>query len=72
MKITTYLILTGFYFYKDAIEFWLKEKKVDGLRIDALGFLFEDKNFEDEPVKIKGPNTEVIFFIFIGFLISFR
>lgn len=32
------------------MRFWLEDKNVDGFRIDALRHLFEDKNFDNEPV----------------------
>ncbi len=31
---------------------------MDGLRVDALGFLFENQNFLDEPIK-QGTNLSV-------------
>ncbi|RNA24821.1 maltase 1-like, partial [Brachionus plicatilis] len=38
---------------ENTMRFWLQEKKVDGFRIDALGFLFEEENFRDEPLITK-------------------
>jgi alpha-glucosidase len=35
---------------RKVIRFWLEEKKVDGLRIDAVKHLFEDTDFKDEPL----------------------
>lgn len=32
------------------MRFWLEDKNVDGFRIDALRHLFEDKNFDNEPL----------------------
>ena len=43
---------------QEVIKFWLEEKDVDGLRVDALGFLFENQNFLDEPIK-QGTNLLV-------------
>ncbi len=34
---------------KTIIKFWLEEKKVNGLRIDALKHLFKDPKFPNEP-----------------------
>lgn len=34
---------------KNILRFWL-DKGVDGFRIDAVNWLFEDSNFQDEPV----------------------
>ncbi|CAF0993142.1 unnamed protein product [Brachionus calyciflorus] len=36
---------------EETIRFWLKTKKVDGLRVDALANLFEKESFENEPLK---------------------
>ena len=33
------------------IKFWLKEKQVDGLRVDSLKYLYEDAHLQDEPIK---------------------
>ncbi|CAF0980695.1 unnamed protein product [Brachionus calyciflorus] len=35
---------------ENAMKFWLNEKNVDGFRVDAFRHLFEDRNFEDEPL----------------------
>jgi len=34
--------------FQDVIRFWMK-RNVDGFRIDAVPFLFEDAKFTDEP-----------------------
>jgi len=44
---------------KNVLSFWLKEKQVDGLRIDALANLYENKFFENEPL-IPGVDAKVI------------
>lgn len=36
---------------KEVIRFWMK-KGVDGFRMDALPFLFEDPDFRDEPIAL--------------------
>jgi glycosidase len=42
---------------KKIIRFWLEEKKVNGLRIDAFKHLFKDPSFPDElPNKLSTKN----------------
>jgi glycosidase len=36
---------------QNVIKFWLIEKNVDGIRVDALANLVEDQEFRDEPIK---------------------
>ena len=50
------LILTENYFpvlngslFQDVIRFWISAQGVDGFRMDAVPFLFEDPEFRDEP-----------------------
>jgi glycosidase len=45
---------------KDAIKFWLETKQVDGLRIDAVKFVFERQDLQDEPLILENLNKTVI------------
>jgi 1,4-alpha-glucan branching enzyme len=40
------------------IKYWLEEKSLDGLRIDAFANLYEDEGNIDEPVK-NGPSVDL-------------
>jgi glycosidase len=44
---------------KSAIKFWLEIKQVDGLRIDAVKFIFERQNLQDEPLILENLNKTV-------------
>ena len=42
---------------KDILQFWT-DKGVDGFRMDAVPFLFEDQDFKDEPLSGKTEDPE--------------
>lgn len=46
-------------FLKDAMKFWLNEKMVDGLRIDAVKHLYENEDLEDEIIISSNLNRPV-------------
>ena len=50
-KLGLIFIIDLFIWFKNVIKFWLQEKQVDGLRIDALMFLYEDASLQDDPIK---------------------
>lgn len=52
------------------MKFWLKERKVDGLRIDALANLFEDESYLDEPLKPGVIQNQVKFYDFLFTLLN--
>ncbi|XP_043269084.1 alpha-glucosidase-like [Venturia canescens] len=41
---------------KNALTFWL-DRGVDGFRVDAINFMFEDSRFLDEPPAVGGPSV---------------
>jgi glycosidase len=43
------------------MQFWLETKKVDGLRIDAVKFVYENEEFDDEPLILENLDKPVIY-----------
>ena len=41
------------------MKFWLEAKQVDGLRIDAVKFMFEREDLQDEPLILENLNKPV-------------
>ena len=37
-------------FFQNVIRFWVGEMGIDGFRMDAVPFIFEDPEFKDEPL----------------------
>lgn len=41
------------------MQFWLEYKQVDGLRIDAVKFIYEREDLQDEPLILENLNKPV-------------
>lgn len=52
----------------DTLIYWLEKKKVDGLRVDAMNFLFEDELMRDEPLQVDKSIASVC--LYFSFFIS--
>ena len=44
--------------FQDVLRFWSGEIGIDGLRIDAVPYIFEDEEFKDEPISGESENPD--------------